>query len=149
MASVDPNATPGESIGPQNPAKPDGGSSMPRESLSTETRAMSAKALEALRGSIAKWEKILTGTDEDIGYLNCPLCAAFYEDDNCAGCPVKERTGRRYCMGSPYDRWHTLMVDTHGNAKTARWTVTDDASRELAQAELDFLKSLLPPGVES
>ena len=36
---------------------------------------------EALLGSIEKWERIVAGTGEDRGTLNCPLCTKFYFED--------------------------------------------------------------------
>lgn len=101
--------------------------------LSEET--MPAATLEALRGSIAKWEAIVSGTGTDEGAENCALCRLFhtdYREDGglgCHGCPVRARTGRPLCMGSPYDDCH------------------ESPTEEQAQAELDFLKSLLPPEV--
>lgn len=79
---------------------------------------------EAIRGSIAKWEAIVAGTGEDDGPDNCPLCQTFWLDF-CRGCPVRGRTGHSFCGGSPYDQW------------------LDEATTENAQAELDFLHSIL------
>jgi hypothetical protein len=108
---------------------------------------MDAETLEALRGSIAKWEAIVAGKGKDKGCANCPLCLKFnrghiHRDKseslpeegpwNCAGCPVAEVTRRDYCEGSPYERYNiyaTLPL--------------------VALEELAFLKSLLPPGIES
>jgi len=98
---------------------------------------MNNKTLEALRGSIAKWEGIIAGTVEDLGDTNCPLCQMFNNDDSewpCRGCPVKKITGATYCKGSPYVSF--AKVKHHGSK--------NDEYREAAQAELDFLKSLLP-----
>lgn len=89
---------------------------------------MTKKTLKALRGSIQKWEKIVEGTGVDQGVYNCPLCQLFYRLD-CKGCPVFERTGYPFCDKTPYREWE------------------DDCTPELkklAQAEVDFLKSLLP-----
>lgn len=74
--------------------------------------------IEALKGSIEKWAKIITGDAVDEGGYNCPLCRKFVlaEDagpndswdsgvGGCDGCPVAERTGKPLCGGSPYDRW--------------------------------------------
>jgi hypothetical protein len=38
---------------------------------------MDEKTLEALKGSIRKWEAIVDGTGEDDGADNCPLCHMF------------------------------------------------------------------------
>jgi hypothetical protein len=93
---------------------------------------MDDRTREALEGSIRKWEAIVAGTGEDLGAINCPLCAEFYdredtdsdEKTHCRGCPVHERTGQEHCDGPPYD-WY-------------------DGSREAAREELEFLKSLRP-----
>lgn len=100
---------------------------------------MDAKTLATLRGSIAKWEAIVAGTGEDKGIENCPLCKLFYSavDNNthrCKGCPVEEKTGQTHCDGSPYEQWSELATEEDSYE-----------ARELAQAELDFLRSLLPP----
>jgi hypothetical protein len=103
---------------------------------------MDARTLEALRGSIAKWEAIVAGTGEDKGVLNCPLCQLFVSGEEilCKGCPVSDATGEIYCNDTPYSDWselaEDLAYDEHGHLS--------DKGRRLAQAELDFLKSLLP-----
>lgn len=101
---------------------------------------MDDKTLAALRGSIVKWEAIVAGTGEDHGADNCPLCRMFlYSDDGlCSGCPVADRTGEIGCAGSPYEAWDETNI---------RGTVKTEADRALAQAELDFLRSLLPDGM--
>jgi hypothetical protein len=99
----------------------------------TEMKPMDAKTLEALRGSIKKWEGIVAGTTMDLGPANCPLCQRFIDNDDCAGCPVAFRTGQDSCAGSPYDEW-TAAEEANDSVRLAR----------AAQAELDFLKSLLP-----
>jgi len=94
---------------------------------------MDPKTLTALQGSIQKWQNIVDGTGKDEGPENCPLCQLFYTPQtlyDCEGCPVREKTGKRYCEGSPYQAWSD----------------NEDASKntELALNELNFLKSLLP-----
>jgi hypothetical protein len=104
------------------------------------TNKMNAKTLKALRGSIAKWEAIVASEGSDHGIDNCPLCQMFRIvigfktisfKTNCDGCPVKARTGHDGCRGTPYDEWDSGVADTPELVA-------------LAQAELDFLKSLLP-----
>ena len=99
---------------------------------------MNKQTRTALEGSIAKWEAIVAGTGTDEGVANCPLCKVFFHERHapgelCAGCPVKEETGWPCCEGSPYDEW----CDEGG-----------DDNKRIAQAELDFLRSLLPPTLE-
>lgn len=92
---------------------------------------MDKRTLEALKGSIAKWEAIVAGTGIDLGPDNCPLCQQFYHiwsvDTNCVGCPVSTVTGKSCCRGTPYDTY-----DESGESKA------------VALQELNFLKSLLP-----
>lgn len=108
---------------------------------------MDAKTLEALKGSIAKWEKIVAGTGTDGGCGNCPLCQAFNPEDaaaedECKGCPVAGKTGQTWCDGSPY----TLLWGAIKPAYNRDFSgyVHTPASLAAAKAELDFLRSLLP-----
>ena len=92
---------------------------------------MDEKTLEALKGSIRKWEAIVAGTGVDWGGHNCPLCQLFSchcdeGDYYCYGCPVMLKTGHDDCTTTPYHAYR------------------NHNSIENAQAELDFLKSLLP-----
>lgn len=112
---------------------------------------MDAGTLEALRGSIAKWEGIVAGTEIDKGPDNCPLCLKFNgmvnpaAQSGCRGCPVRERTGEWGCQGSPYEDYENLAaeIDKFGDP------VEPDPEKlaALAREELDFLKSLLPSEV--
>jgi hypothetical protein len=94
---------------------------------------MTPETLEALKGSIEKWQRIEAGADTDKGTDNCPLCQLFHEDHrltdgaSCDGCPVSDRTGKLFCRGTPY-------MDYTGDGKT----------KANARAELEFLRSLLP-----
>lgn len=103
---------------------------------------MDERTLTALRGSIQKWEAIVAGTGADHGMDNCPLCQEFAVTDHafraCHGCPVKARTGQSNCKGTPYIDW---FDETNPDGR-----VTDERTKALAQAELDFLRSLLPEG---
>ena len=85
---------------------------------------MEAATLEALHGSIRKWEGIVAGTEVDLGPVNCPLCDLFFHKA-CKGCPVSERTGKWCCDDTPYVDVRVRMGDR-------------------PQLEVDFLKSLLP-----
>lgn len=111
---------------------------------------MDPETLAALRGSIQKWRDIVAGTGSDLGTENCPLCLLFHdnevEDDegdmrNCDGCPVSEHSGNDECSGTPFSTWIKLTVD-QGSERRA---LTPKHTRA-AQAELDFLISLLPVG---
>jgi hypothetical protein len=107
-------------------------------------RRRSERAVErrrALEGSIRKWERIVAGTGSDLGSDNCPLCQLYLrrkQSAPCDGCPVMERTGKPFCAGSPYETWSSAEEEL-----VSRLTVQSEEDRRLAQAELDFLKSLL------
>lgn len=112
---------------------------------------MEEYTLEALRGSIRKWENIAAGLAVDRGPYNCPLCVEFYDKD-CTGCPVSQSTGDFGCGGTPYERWWNY---THSRAKAwyglygsrplDPWQVGGDAlALGLVLEEVDFLKGLLP-----
>ena len=116
---------------------------------------MKSKTLEALKGSIEKWERIVDGTGVDNRADNCPLCQLFYEHDEryehggCHDCPVRLRTRRDECVGTPYDGWRRALekVATYNPYEPA--SVNIDGKRDptlvrAAKAELRFLKSLLP-----
>lgn len=100
-----------------------------------------AEALCLLEGSIEKWEAIVAGTGEDHGTDNCDLCAGFYALC-CVGCPVAAKVGADSCEGTPYQEWSDHMFETHDGSemKIAGCAECD----RFAQAELDFLRSLLP-----
>lgn len=102
---------------------------------------MEEKTLTALQGSIAKWEAIVAGTGSDLGTANCPLCRAFYHDDDCKDCPVMKTTGKWGCRETPYDAFSDHCTAEHDCDSDPD---CPDCTR-LAQAELDFLRSLLPP----
>jgi hypothetical protein len=96
---------------------------------------MNRKTAKALEGSIKKWEAIVAGTAGDKGDDNCPLCKLFLWLQDCEGCPVKEKTGRMSCEGSPYDRWLNMEWSYDQRA--------DTPERKLAaKAMLKFLESL-------
>lgn len=106
---------------------------------------MDAIALKALRESIAHWERnVAAETPEDVrlGAENCACCAAVYDniESDCIGCPIHEKTGKSYCVGTPYEKADVAFFSwLHKNTDATR-----DAWRVAAQAELDFLRSLLP-----
>ena len=119
------------------------------------TKTMDERTLKALRGSIRKWQRIAKGQIRDKGPQNCPLCKLFNNNDiegedcvgwgvvikastkDCVGCPVMAATGLRYCMGTPYEEF----FDYNGGS-----LVRTPEARKAAEAELEFLRSLLPAG---
>lgn len=71
----------------------------------------------------------------------------LYKMDSCSGCPVRERTGRQYCMDTPFvDTEKYLNKNyTYAPSDTDINAVYGSSEfRELAMRELEFLRSLLP-----
>lgn len=106
---------------------------------------MNAKTLRALHASLRKWEKIIAGKGQDLGPRNCPLCKLFYTKNEldpkcCVGCPVAEKTGRRWCLGTPYDKWVDAAREYEG--KPSKQNIA--MCIKIATAELNFLKGLVP-----
>lgn len=102
---------------------------------------MDRRTLTALKASIKHWEENVAATspeDASVRASDCALCMRFYEQHGvCDGCPVMEKTGKELCKKTPFTR--TI------NALDAwRWGATGAKFRAAAQAELDFLRSLLP-----
>lgn len=105
---------------------------------------MPKKTLTALKQSIAHWERHANGKarkKEEIYAQDCALCKIFYKriDDQkicCAGCPVRQKTGKPICQGSPW-------MDARAN-----WRLTmgeqSPAFHAAAMKMVNFLKSLLP-----
>ena len=106
---------------------------------------MTREALEALEASIKHWEENVaakTVHDVLIGARSCALCVRFISQ-GCIGCPVFKTTGEVACRETPYDAAHGALE---------RWRIRQTAQaerkfRQAAQAELDFLRSLLPPDI--
>ena len=92
---------------------------------------------KALKESIAHWRRLATGTQttsEDIGSENCALCMEFLEND-CRDCPIRRKTGRRYCSRSPYDSVEKTRMKYGLYSKEFRYR---------ARQMLAFLERLLP-----
>lgn len=100
----------------------------------TAELAMDERTLEALRGSIAKWEGIVAGTVRNEGSSNCPLCQ-LYINDNCKGCPVFREARIGACRDTPFE---VYIVEAVVNGRRS------PSALKAAQAEVDFLRSLLP-----
>ena len=84
---------------------------------------------KALKGSIKKWKKIISGEGVDKGSENCPLCI---ENSNkpysCGECPISEKTGQDWCEGSPYILW-LIAADAY-NVSNARPITEDEPFRK-------------------
>lgn len=92
----------------------------------------------ALIESIEHWTRLATGKRNYGEVPNrscCALCTKYWGtyDKRCEGCPVKAKTGKTTCVGSPYEvvsqNWNTYGLDS-------------PQFLFAAQKELDFLISL-------
>jgi len=103
---------------------------------------MKPETLEALKASIAKWERLIVSGAVSSGAPGCPLCQLFNrastsEEKQCVGCPVFAKTGKQACIGTPYGR----------HAAISSWSSISNAAdkrRRHALSEARFLRSLLP-----
>lgn len=110
---------------------------------------MDADTRQALEESIEKWEinTTLSFGERRTGRRDCPLCTMFanindLSTKHCKKCPVYQRTGERYCDGSPYEELAVVSYDYMYGDETAdnvevRW-------KKVAEKEVEFLKSLRP-----
>ena len=107
---------------------------------------MDDNTLTALKASIAHHEShLLCERTEDVklGPFYCALCRIFRRSDAaCGGCPVRDCTGKPNCRETPY----RALVSAHN-----KWVLVGNRRDREAfliaeQAEIDFLKRLLPEG---
>jgi len=105
---------------------------------------MNKETRKSLEESIQKWKLVVGGKEIDRGSENCALCQLFMTD--CRDCPVGQYVNNSGCIKTPWEKWNLHHMGTHD-----KWwdlTVFDregqecDRCKKLAQAELDFLKSL-------
>ena len=106
---------------------------------------MNKATLKALQRSILRWAGITAGVDYDDNDASCPLCIRFstYDCSTPDGremCPIKLKTGRGNCLGTPYIAWNKHMGPACDEGCYAR----NPKERGLAMAQLTFLVSLLP-----
>lgn len=112
---------------------------------------------EALDRSIEKWEKIERGETGDGGAKDCALCSLFYKDcykqdpSDCVGCPVRLRTGLRYCRNTPYSSWAENTVEEKCDGSWRRilpslnmYAKERELAIEAAHNMVELLKSLRP-----
>lgn len=104
---------------------------------------MNEVAKEALLKSIEHWKENVAAefvSEMNTSPLNCALCEQFVRlaEGMCEGCPVMEKTGKQGCHDTPYYAAHDALVALQrGEGTIHEW-------RKAAQAEVDFLESLLP-----
>ena len=97
------------------------------------------KELDALKGSIKKWEKILYEGGIDVGRFNCPLCKQYC----CAECPISESVGDVNCRNTPYEDWAKHHNKEHDDLYKGPFKMLCPKCHLIALSELEFLENLL------
>ncbi len=100
------------------------------------------KVLEAIDGSIEKWNSIVHAEGEDEGRHNCPLCKIFFDSDECDECPIRKDTDKKSCRDTPYDVFEKHWNDVHRSYTTINRTIVCETCSGLARDELEYLKGL-------
>ena len=109
---------------------------------------MDERTLTALKASIEHWEQNMFNLDANrMTASYCALCKMFIageEDDSedftpCGGCPVMEESGESDCGNTP---WVDAVLATKAYQ---RHKGTYTKAFNAVEAEVDFLKGLLPP----
>jgi hypothetical protein len=105
---------------------------------------MDTKVLEALKGSIKKWEAIINEDGLDKMGINCPLCQYSWIRGNslCDSCIISEKTSETNCDGTPHEDWVIHQNTAHDTEVYMK--ICCPECKMLAEKELAFLKSLLP-----
>ena len=102
------------------------------------------EVIEAIEGSIEKWNNIAFHGGVDRGVLNCPLCLMFsYCKD---GCPVYIYSGSDKCRKTPYTDWSMHYNTAH--SEYSSFSLEDGkvlcpTCKKMAKKELDYLKKVL------
>ncbi len=94
-----------------------------------------------LEQSIEHWERLAAGTqvdEEDPCSEHCALCDTHW-DYSCGSCPIYECTGFSDCETTPWSYAASAWYASHGDNEPP--TPRQQAAM---QAQVDFLKSLLP-----
>ncbi len=106
---------------------------------------MDDRTEKALEKSIEHWieDNVKAEKTEDakIGCDSCALCNLFGTKEGCEDCLVFKKTGKHFCIGTPYDAAYKAI-------DTWQWDVKDKNRREAfnnaSQDMVDFLISLRP-----
>lgn len=104
--------------------------------------------MSAIEDAISHWEQEATRTNPfSVGIVrnSCPLCEAYWP---CNDCPIKLRTGRRDCAGTPFkDAKQSLENWRKSHLLGYRDSEREDAFNVWqihAHRFIEFLKSLRP-----
>jgi len=93
---------------------------------------MDKRTIEAIHKSIAHWNDICYGMEDDVSSEKCSLCREYNRSGRCTGCPLAIKN---CCFNrqSPYTTYHGARKD-----------YCTASSAEAAEAMLETLVGLLP-----
>lgn len=108
---------------------------------------MTPETQQALQESIEKWEANATAekvSDLSWGSSECPLCRihnnVVTRKERCDGCPIKQSTGQKFCVFTPYEPLEVL-IDQASYCNEDEPVTAE--MKDLICQEIDFLKSLV------
>lgn len=103
---------------------------------------MKKQVIEAIKKSIEHWVNMSIDPDNKESPFcdDCPLCKLFLsaecqDDDNCEGCPVREKTGYPLCRGTPWEKAESAVTSFRHGMGHEKGPLIE---------QLRFLHSLLP-----
>ena len=102
--------------------------------------------VDAIKESWRGWDRTSRGLGNKV---DCPLCVMFitgkFSDNWCLGCPIQQKTEKKYCENTPYTDWHANK--TYENALAVRdWIgklLPDEVVAELKK-EVEPVKEKCP-----
>jgi hypothetical protein len=112
--------------------------------LSGVIMGLSKRQIKGIKGSIKKWVGIKEGKVADEKGSNCLLCK-MYAKNSCSFCPASIKVGIGNCCKTPYWDVRDHLHGHHFGGGGFRDMDCQECDT-LIDAEIDFLKSLLPEG---
>jgi len=126
--------------------------------MGTKARKPMSPVRKAVLESIEEYrKKIANPIMAKTGLKNCPLCRMFHSEMNrtvlpshcCEGCPVYLKTGKRYCIDTPYTSVHRIRMWVAISEADIGYGKKEERAKEFVRAceeEIEFLKSLISGG---
>ncbi len=96
---------------------------------------------KALKKKTITWANICSGHNNIKG--DCNLCDMFLFLNDCRLCPVMNKTGEPYCIGTPFDDWKKHQKNAHGINVESGLIVKCKECVKLAKKQYDFVSMLL------
>lgn len=108
-----------------------------------------ADNIQLLKLTVKKWHGVAFEGAHERGAEDCSLCETYRKAQfipgaywTCGDCPIRAKTERDGCRGTPYDDWLIHLKEEHRALNEGR-QVLCPICKQLAVAELLFLEDLL------